>query len=135
MKQQKEKQLPPLEISVPIEINGNRNNYSVKVPDVGQLIDIETSIFSLKKGTDLIANGTKSAYLAHIASEMIATYNIMIPKLKKDLNVESLLDLNPHQTKKMLRDYLEIFRPWWDSWIDIFNDTSEISDLEKKEEK
>ena len=44
---------------------------------------------------------------------MIATFTILIPQLKKDLNVKSFFDLKEEETDELLNIYSEQFIPWY----------------------
>ncbi len=110
------------EITVKIE----DNSYALKLPTVGQLIDIEnmksaiaSSGFNLRE---------ESGAYANLMNDAVATFSILIPTLSKDLNAKSLYDLNLIQSKKVARAYVKEFKPWWDNWIkEINSDDEEVS--------
>jgi hypothetical protein len=121
----KEKQLPAREIK--ISISGN--TYNVKFPNNGQLIDIESRKVQLSGGTqkDLMLSQSPSAAQAFILIETIATFSILIPELKDNLNV-SILDLDPFRSKELVKQYTKVFYPWFKQWMDIINSDDEITE-------
>lgn len=100
------------------------NTYEIKVPTVGQLLDIEALKASLSgdRGFD---TRTESGLYAQALNETIAHFTILIPKLKEDLTVKSLFDLGLVQSKKLVSVYLKQFRPWWKDWMTIINSDDE----------
>lgn len=112
-----------------IEISIGPNVYPIKQPTNGQLIDIESSKSSLTRGThsDML-RGASSAAQAYLLTEVISTFNILIPKLKTDLNATSLLDLTPIQTRNMCKVYTEIVYPWLEQIRQIANDEVDVEE-------
>lgn len=123
-------------ISLKLKIMGN--DYEVKFPTNGQLIDIETYKTILGKGANnsLYSNGDISSTMAFITIDMVATFTHLIPDLKKDLQgVKSILDLNPLQSKELRRIYLREYLPWYNDWMDYINqDTKEEEEEVEYEE-
>lgn len=125
MSDKKEKVLPSSSIKMTIE----NNTYEVKVPTVGQLIDIENMKVSIANyGID---TRKESGAYASLLNEAIASFSVLIPALKKDLTLPSLFSMNLVQSKKIARVYTKEFKPWFDKWIMVIN-TDDDEDLEEE---
>lgn len=102
------------------------NEYEVTLTN-GSLIDIEKLKVQLSSGTHTaIGNSnTVTSDRAYVTIEAIATFTVLIPQLKKDLVVPSLLDLSPIKTKVIIKAYLEQFFPWFKDYMDFVNSEGE----------
>lgn len=111
--------LPSRTISIKI----GENEYEVKFPNNGALIEIEQLKINLSKGThDTMANvPTVTAERAYLTIEAISTFSVLIPSLKKDLNKASLLELDPYESKQIVNAYIKQFFPWYKQWMDLIN--------------
>lgn len=118
--------MPEKEIKVKI----GPNEYTIKFPKTSQLIDIEAAKIRMTGGTiKEMPHGGTSAQSAYLAVESIATFEILIPNLLKDLNVPSLLDLDMQQAQSHLKAY-EKYWEWMNRWREVLN-----ADAESKDEK
>jgi len=110
-----------------IKVKIGPNEYTIDFPNNAQLIDIEASRIRMTGGTvkDMI-QGNTAAMSAYITVEAIATFEILVPKLKTDLNCKSLLNLNPQQSQSFLKAY-EKYYEWMDQWRVFLN-----QDIEEK---
>jgi len=119
METQKEKtklQMPSKSLTVRI-LEGD---YEIKLPTNGQRIDIESTKINMTNGAhkDLIFGGP-NAQDAYVLVEAIATFSILIPKLKADI-LKSLLDLDPYQSRSIPKAYQKYYE--WDSqWREFLN--------------
>lgn len=126
MEKEKELKLPANQINVKIGIN----EYSIKFPNNGQLIEIERNKNRLTGGTGQnMLMGDAAAVQAFMLSEAISTFTVLIPQLKTDLTVPSLLDLNPYQSKSLIKAYEKYYR-WMEEWRTVLN-----QDIEEEEGK
>ena len=116
----KEKQMPEKQISVSI----GQNTYSIKFPNNGQLIDMERMKIQLTDGTHktMMHGSSSSSVQAYLLVDAIATFTVLIPELKTDLNVNSLLDIDPYQSKKIVKEYVDKFYPWFSDWMKLINE-------------
>lgn len=122
-------QMPASEISIKIGLNP----YIIPFPNNDKLIRIERYKNQLTGGTgqQMLQNGT-AGMQAFLLSEAIATFTILLPALEKDLNVGSLLELNPLQSKTIVKGYEEYY-DWMESWRKVLND--EVETEEKVEDE
>jgi hypothetical protein len=90
--------------SVQIEIKGNK--YNAVFPNTGQYMEIRNRISILI--SDLNIRDVYDQYAALLA-EMIATYNVLLPELKKDINIDSILKLSMMESKEILDTYTDAF--------------------------
>jgi|LakMenEpi03Aug12_release.lakeMendotaPanAssembly.Ray.scaffolds.fasta_scaffold1052099_1 hypothetical protein len=119
MSEQKEKaSLPSKAITVTI----GENDYEIKFPSNGALIDIEAMKISMSNGTHRDMVYTESGQISWTLIEAISTFNVLIPQLKKDLAVSSLLELDPLQSKTIIKAYNKVYYPWISQWRKVIND-------------
>ena len=124
-KDKKEKKMPARQITVKI----GQNDYEIKFPRNGALIDIESAKIRMTGGTNKeFVYGGPSAQNAYLLVEAIATFETLLPQMTKDLVVGSLLDLDQLQTKTVLKAY-ERYYQWMQEWRMFLND-----DIEEKKE-
>lgn len=107
-----------------VEVKIGDNTYTINFPTNGQLIDIERRKVNLTDGThkEMLMGIQESTQQAYMLVEAITTFTVLIPDLLKDLNVKSLLDLNPMQSKGLLREYIKKYYPWFKDWMIIINE-------------
>ncbi len=124
-------QCPPDTLQVEVGVN----KYTIKLPNNGQLIDIETAKITMTNGTHKDQMfGTIAAQQAYILTEAIATFQIILPKLNTDLNVKSLLELNPLQSKSFLKAY-ELYYDWMDKWRKFVNQDVAVDEEKREDDK
>lgn len=113
MEEVKEKKEPLEMPSNTITVKIGPNDYDIKIPTNGQFIDIETRKAKLTDGShSQMLFGGGAAQQAYMLTEVAATFTILTPKLLTDLNVLSILDLDPIQTKSLVKAYTEVVYPW-----------------------
>lgn len=109
--------MPSRELKVTIGVN----EYTIKFPNNGQLIDMESLKIQMTSGTNKdMLYGSPAAREAYIITEAIATFQILIPQLTKDLNVKSLTDLDPLQSKTISKAYAAYYN-WMEEWRKVLN--------------
>lgn len=91
------------------------NSYEVEYPNTGQAIDIELLKLQIAGSNyDALRFGaSKMAQEQADKVDMIATFNVLIPKLKEDLNTKTLFDLQEEQANELLTVYQEQFLTWF----------------------
>lgn len=124
MSEKKEKaKMPAMQLVVTINVN----DYTIEFPNNDKLIRIERLKSDLMGGysQDIIRNGASGVRAFTIASA-IATFQILLAdKFKDSLNV-SLLELNPLQSKTLIKAY-EKYYFWMEEWDKFLND-EEVED-------
>lgn len=119
--------------AIEVEINGTK--YPIKFPSNGQFIDIERMKIDLTNGNlKTFIFGTPNNQMAYLLTEAIATFSVLIPDLAKDLSVKSLLDLDPFQSKPLLKAYENVYYPWIEAWRKVINEVVEQDEEENKNE-
>ena len=128
-----EKEMPASKIDLTIL----GNSYSLDFPNVGQLISIERLKIKMSDSTynQLLFGTTRQSQLAFTAVEAIATFTVLIPKIKEDLTLKSLLDLPLPRVKELTDVYEKKFYPWYKDWFDIINEDSSVKEEDLSEEK
>jgi hypothetical protein len=112
------KQLPSRELKVII----GKNPYSIKLPNNGQLIDIEVNKLTVTNGMhkDLVY-GSAASREAYLAVEAGCTFTILIPDLATDLNVKTLFNLDMLQSKSVTKAYQKYY-DWMEEWRAALNE-------------
>jgi len=97
------------------------NTYQLKFPSVGQLLSIEEmkSNFGLQSYNLTTSSGS----IAYTTGEMVATFTVLVPELKKDLNIDSYSNMNMIDSKVLLDAYVNQFLPWFQGWLKEINKT------------
>ena len=99
-----------------VVIKVRQNEYHVVFPNTGQFLDIRSMKSRLVD--DIRGNDPLDGY-ANLLGEMAATYSVLIPELKKDINVESVFKLSMVESKELLDTYTEVYKPFFDEWMNI----------------
>lgn len=99
--------------SIKLKITGK--DYTVNFPTVGQILDIESLKSALTNGTygDLVKMGTKTSIEALDLADTIATFSVLIPKLKEIIDVKTYTEMDPFTAKKLVTVYRKQFFPWF----------------------
>lgn len=89
-------------------------DYEISYPNTGQSIDIELLKQQISNGNYDALRFSQSSLAQEQADkiDMIATFNILIPMLKTDLNTKTLFDLTEEQSDVLLQVYKEDFLNW-----------------------
>jgi len=94
------------------------NDYQLKYPTVGQLIDIRVLEQQLSKGMiKELLTGTDADIDGYIYITTIAHIQILIPNLLKDMRV-SLRDMDLLDFQDLIDLYSEQISPWLTDWRD-----------------
>lgn len=94
------------------------NDYEVTFPKTGQFIDIQTLKAKITEGYyDAYKLLERDGIMANVIVDTIATFNILIPKLKEDLNVPGLMNLELEKIIELAYIFNDEYRPWYEEWI------------------
>lgn len=105
------------------------NSYSIKIPNNGNFIDIEKLKIQLTEGThSKMLYGNAFAQQGYVLVETIAALQILVPGLQKSLNVDSLMDCDPIQTKALVKSYMQEIFPWLQEIQKIANDEVDVEE-------
>jgi hypothetical protein len=106
---QEETPIPATEIKVTI----GPNNYTIKRPNIGQIIDIEKTKLKLSGGThSQMLFGTQQAMEAYLLVDAVSVFSILLPDLTNDMVVKSLLELTQEQADQLIKCYEDQVFPW-----------------------
>lgn len=116
------KKLPSREITINIQ----GKEYTVKFPNTGQLIDIETMKVRLSGDAQksLLYSSTPAGQQAFVSIEAISTFTVLCPDMIKDLNMD-MFELSPIDLKPILKEYTDKIHPWFAEWYNIINEVEE----------
>lgn len=118
-----------------VEFTISTNNYTVNYPNNGEFIGIEAMKNLLTRDTyaTMATTDSVSAQLARYTVDMIAFFSTCCPKLKTDLVVNSLSELDMLSSKKIMKVYIKTILPWLTKWEEILNtDDEEVVEKEEK---
>lgn len=112
------------------------NEYEVTYPNTGQLIDIELLKSKIADGNyDTLRFSINPLFQEQANKiDMIATFNILVPELKNNLNVKSLFHLTEEQSDELLKVYLDQFLPWYTPIKEMIKNPK-AQEAEEKDEK
>lgn len=96
-----------------LEVRGN--TYDVTYPNTGQQIDMELLKAKIADGNYDTLRFSNNPLFQDSADkiDMIATFSVLIPQLKKDINVDSFFKLEEEVTQELLEIYSLKFIPWY----------------------
>lgn len=134
MENKEKKQLPSRQISVEVKAGEISNIYQIKFPTNNELIQIEAmkSSLSYNEYNGIARSGTAASSFARSIIDMIAFFTIMIPQLKTDMNVKTIGELHPIDSKQLMNVYRDQVSPWLNEWGAILeSDDEELVDEKK----
>lgn len=114
---------PSKTLQLKVLVSGDQENtYEVKLPNTGEELDIASLLYAY---TNDRYDKYKISYLALMQREAtkvetMAFFNVLIPKLKEDLNVKSFLALDREKMDVLIDAYENQFFPWYEQWQSIF---------------
>lgn len=115
-----------------IAINYNGKKFTVKFPNVGQIMDIESLKVALtggKYGT-FAASGIKSMYFVLDMVDAISFFSVMCPRLKNFITEEDTdvdyTQMNPQSIKPLIEIYKKEVMPWYNKIMsELYASTNE----------
>lgn len=121
MEEKEKKSTPPREIVVRI----GSNTYEISLPTTGQEVDIEIRKDRYTQGSyKNLLFGDDRGIKSYLAVGAIATFEVLIPDMKKDLQVTSLFELDMFQMKSILKAYSK-YKEWISQWESFIQDEDE----------
>lgn len=120
------------QLNLKLKAKGTLQEYSISLPNGGQLVDVENLKITLSVHYRALAE--KNSILSNLALDIVdmqAYFSILCPQLIADLSAPiAKLDLVDILE---LRDvYEKQFLPWWNPWIKLIQG---VPELPKKSEK
>jgi hypothetical protein len=109
-----------------VSISIKSNTYQLNFPNTGQYIDIQCLKNKITSDNYNLLTNSNDSYVAYatLLVDMIAHFNILIPDLKKDLNVQSILGLDMLESKELLDCYTTQYLPFFNDWMKIITTQS-----------
>jgi hypothetical protein len=110
-----------------IKVKVKEQEYVVKFPTVGQLLEIEALKMAYTNNTygALVNGGLRSSAYALDMADCFATFQVMIPELAKDLGIKSFVNLDAFEAKKIVSVYTKQFQPWM---VELLTDLYKMED-------
>lgn len=96
-------------------INVLNNEYEVKYPNTGEALDIALLKLQISEKYDLMKFSFNPEFQKEVLKiDAMATFSILVPQLKKDLNVKSFYELEEEQMDQVIVCYVEQFLTWYE---------------------
>lgn len=108
--------------------------FTVKFPNVGQLIDLESlkqALTNNKYGA-MAASGIASMYYVLDVVDAIAFYQVCVPSVAKHYDVKNYTAMAPDEIKELVDVYQKEIRPWFDKSMKVLR--GEVKEETKTEE-
>lgn len=107
------------------------NPYNIEFPNVGQYLDIENMKMMLTNNTysALLQSRLRTAYFAIDLVDAISVMYVLVPGLRKDLNVKNYNELDTFMAKKIVKVYQEQIKPWYDELMNDLLDLDPINEI------
>ena len=104
------------------------NQYSLKFPNIGQYLDVESLRMRLSDGTyqSMLRSNLVSSGIAMDMIDMISTLTILCPQLLKDMKSSTILDLDIMEANELLTVYKKDVSTWVDSWMKLLSSPPKI---------
>jgi hypothetical protein len=101
-------------------INFKGNDYIVKFPNVGQLMDIENIKMSLTNGkyVEMAISVLKIHIFQLDMIDAISYFSILCPEMKTNLGIKNWRDLDASLAKEITSVYKKQFIPWFKPILD-----------------
>jgi hypothetical protein len=124
--------MPSLSRSIDVEIR--QNIYNVKFPNSGELMDIDLLKLQITNGRyDSLKFSLNPSFQAQaLKVDAVAFFNTMLPKLRTDLAVKSIFDLDEDQMLVIVKAFEDTVLPWFEEWQTVL--ATPVSKEETKEE-
>ena len=122
-----------------VVINYNDKKFTIKFPNVGQMIDIESMKNALTGGKygSFAASGIKSMYFVLDIVDTIAFLTVMCPKLRNFVTEEEdnidYTQMKPETVKKLIDMYKKDILPWYSNILEqLFSSANESIESENE---
>ena len=104
-----------------IKLTIKENSYTVEFPKTGKLIAIENMKAILSNGMygSMESARTLDSQFALDIIDMEAYFSVLIPKLMKDLRIDSIKDLHIEDSLEIRAVFMNQFLPFIKQWRDI----------------
>ena len=105
-----------------LQVKGN--TYTIEVPTVGDMIDVERMKMALSNGfyNEMMRTQTITAQESLMAIDIQSHFTILSPKLISDLKCEDIRKLSGNDYRELKKAYVEGFLPWWNNWVKLFKE-------------
>jgi hypothetical protein len=101
------------------EIKGN--SYTIKVPNAGDMVDVERLKMVLSNGFygEMNRANTVSAQESLMVIDIQAHFTILCPTLIEDLKCDDMRKLTIEDYQVLKSAYVKQFVPWWNIWLKL----------------
>ena len=98
------------------------NEYTISIPNPGQLVDIESQKAILSSGlyADIMNSGTLGSNYSLDVIDIQAYLSVLCPELMKDMKVPTR-EMDLFDFRELRDAYVEQFVPWVNEWMTVLN--------------
>lgn len=113
-----------------IEVRGDKFKLDITTLSVAKFLQIETNkqVLSRNEYYQLATTWFTNTANAVNLIDMIATFRVLAPEIEKGLPVSFFEELNVLDTKEILQIYVKEVAPWYNGWMNEFNEPFEIKE-------
>lgn len=107
-------------------------SFTVKFPNVGQIIDIESlkqALTNNRYGV-MAASGVTSMYYALDIVDAISFYQAVAPSVSKYYDIKSYTSLAPEDMKDLTEAYTSTIKPWYDK---VMSELKGVTNVENED--
>lgn len=104
--------------------------WEVKLPTVGQIMDIESRKIMLTNGTyaEMLKTDTASSAFNLDLVDAISHFVVLMPGLSKSLDVDTVYDLDALRAREIVEAYKKHFHPWYQPFLKELYDDMELEE-------
>jgi hypothetical protein len=98
-----------------ITVNLNNSSFVIEEPTIGQIMEIESLklAYTVNNYSYMSQVPMKLANLNLDIVDSVATFQVLIPKLKELYNVDNITKLKAAQARELIHQYKNVFFPWF----------------------
>lgn len=104
------------------------NTYTIHVPTVGDMVDVERLKMALSNGfyNEMMRTITVSAQEALTAIDIQACFSVLCPRLLEDLKCSDIKRMSVEDYAELKQAYEKQYLPWWNIWLQLFKGTEDV---------
>ena len=109
-----------MELVKSVKVNLNGKDYIVGFPNVGQQMEIESLKMSLTNNNypDMARSGLRIHQYNLDLVDGLAYFSILIPSFRKEMKLESIMDMDAFVGKSMVQAFRKQFQPWYKAFVE-----------------
>lgn len=108
------------ELAKTVKVSLNGKDYIVGMPNVGQQMEIESLKMSLTNNNygEMAKSGLRTHQYNLDLVDGLSYFSILIKDFRKDMKVESLMDMDAFLGKHVVQAFRKQFNPWYKAFVE-----------------